>query len=221
MRVLVDCDGVLADFLGRFLISIQKVTGLKHDPEVTTYRIEDAIRLEPNDYERVYEQVEAPGWCASVSPIPGAQEGVSLLRKQGHTIVIVTSPWKGHYSWHRERLWWLKHHFDIAEKQVIFTSTKEWIDGDVLIEDNPDNLLKWKSAGYGRHGLILDQPYNRSAPSQATRSNSESPTPAVELAKLKDLLPEARCECLHSDGHAVNCRSRKRMLATLINRGRP
>lgn len=160
MRILLDCDGVMADFVGGYLATLQTLDGITRRPEdVTRYKIEEALGLSSAAAAWVSGQIAQASWCYDLIPIKGAVEGVERLRALGHDLVVVTSPWRGHMSWHAERVAWLNDYFGIDERDVIFAARKEMITGELLVEDKPTILDSWK---WGVP-VLFDQPYNRHA----------------------------------------------------------
>lgn len=162
MRILLDCDGVLADFVGGFLKTLRDIDGVPRTHEdVTQYAIEEALGLTPETTASVHAQISQRGWCLGLQPIIGALEGVKALREAGHDLVVVTAPWPKHETWHWERLRWLEE-LGFEEKSVVFTKRKELVTGDLLLEDNPKILNRWmQSHANQRTGILFDQPYNR------------------------------------------------------------
>lgn len=92
MRILLDCDGVLADFVGGFLKTLRDIDGVPRAHEdVTQYTIEEALDLTPETTASVHAQISQRGWCLGLQPIIGAREGVKALREAGHDLAVVTA----------------------------------------------------------------------------------------------------------------------------------
>lgn len=80
--VLIDCDGVLSDFVAWYCSIATSVTGSPYDPrEVTQWDVATSLGLLRPEQERVEELVRQPGRVAAMQPLPGAVEGVALLRE--------------------------------------------------------------------------------------------------------------------------------------------
>ena len=142
MRILVDCDGVLADFVGRFLERVNARLGTMHRREdVTEYNISRALGWTPEQEHQAYSVVE-PGFCTGLDVLPGAREGVEALQRFGE-IYVVTSPWLSCSTWEHERRQWLERHFGIPALRVISTEAKYVVSGDVLIDDKVEHLDAW------------------------------------------------------------------------------
>jgi len=139
--VLLDCDGVIADFTSATLELVHQVTGHRYNPnEVVTWEIFDSIPERKDAKDEVYGILKDAGGCTSIPLYPDAQEGVRRLREIAD-IVIVTSPFTGSPTWMHERELWLKHHFGI--QHVIHAKHKERIHGDFFIDDKPSHVKEW------------------------------------------------------------------------------
>lgn len=154
MIVLVDCDGVLCDFVGGVCKAVESF-GLYLTPEnVTSYDFRDC--LSPEQLEIVDELSRTEGFCSRLQWYPGAREALRRLQYFAD-VRVVTQPWKSG-TWIQERLSWLAPVVD--PKKVIFTYDKSIIFGDALVEDNPANTRLWKERNIGM-ACIIDQPWNQ------------------------------------------------------------
>lgn len=148
LRVLLDADGVLLNFLEPCLRIINRrmiMAGLWTEPrlldEMRSWHIFDSLGV-PKDVETaVYDEMTQPGWCRSLEPFDGAVAGVELLREISD-VYVVTSPMKGP-TWTHERDHCLMSHFGFTTKQIIHASAKYVCAGDALVDDRTDNLIKW------------------------------------------------------------------------------
>ena len=150
--VLLDCDGVIADFTGAALALIRQLTGHVYAPEqITTWDIFDSLPKEPRSVrDEVYRRLKAIGGCASIPVYPGAVGGVRRLRKIAD-VIVVTSPFHGSPTWMHERESWLKWHFDITD--VHHAKSKARVHGDVFVDDKPAHIEDWARfwVGEGRN----------------------------------------------------------------------
>lgn len=96
-----------------------------------------------------------------LEPMPGALEAVNKVRSYGDRVWAVTSPPRSVRGWDYDRREWLQAHFACLREDVVSSPDKSMWGGDVLVDDYPKNLRKWR-AGAGRGGLalLLSQPWN-------------------------------------------------------------
>jgi 5'(3')-deoxyribonucleotidase len=163
-RVLIDVDGVLANFVGATIRDMEAHHGfsMSHD-DVTTW---DIISSFPVDASRLGDTMRSrwrePGWCASIPVYEGAVEGISILRDLAD-VFFVTAPMSGAPHWMWERSLWLSQHFNADERDIVFTSSKHLVSGDVFVDDKPSNVMEWLHGHHFGRGVpvIWDRPYNR------------------------------------------------------------
>lgn len=158
--VLVDVDGVLADFIGPYLDVIHTLTGRRYTREqVTSWSVTDALGLSDEEHHALgHHVVSTPGFCASLPVLPDARDGIERLRSVAE-VYIVTSPWKGRH-WAGERLEWLREHFGINERHVVQCRAKHLVHGDVLVDDRTSTVQEWYEAR-GGVPVLWDTPHNR------------------------------------------------------------
>lgn len=160
--VLLDCDGVLADFAGALLSWA--------GPAFSRSQLTETDLIQSLGLEHRQEEFDAvasePGFCESLPILEGAQDFVESLRSFTSEIIVVTSPYSAAKLWTFERLRWLEKHFAITKHDVIFAKRKELIRGDILIDDFPKNVKPF--AERGGHALLIDQPWNASFQTQAS-----------------------------------------------------
>ena len=158
-RVLLDVDGVLADFLSPSLEILSRLSGQLWVPsDFPTWDLFDTVSRE---FERpFFDDVNKLGWCQALPVYEDAIEGVSRLREHAD-IYIVTSPMNHVPTWTHEREQWLKEHFSIEPKKVVHTSAKYICRGDVLVDDRPSNIEAWEAEHPDGVGLLWNQPYNQ------------------------------------------------------------
>jgi 5'(3')-deoxyribonucleotidase len=169
--VLLDCDGVLSDFLGAFITVATATVGRPFAAEqITEFDICKALGLVPDEAGRVYRNIQREGFAAGLDVIPGAIEGVRSLQEVAD-VYIVTSPWNSNRTWTYEREAWLKTHFGIPHKNVIHGSAKHLVRGDVLIDDKGSTVIEWNAAHPGKTAILWAAPYNVMDPWAGVRTN--------------------------------------------------
>jgi len=170
MRILLDVDGVLADFVTPALAIINEIsarTWLAEDIE--QHDLTRACGLTPEQSKRWYAAICAPGFCANLQPYPGVVEILTQLREKAE-LVAVTAPFdngtdRAAPHWMIERWDWLRAH-GFGPRQIIFTNEKSYIDGDIFVDDNAHHVDMWKYrhpqkvAGLQPNGYLLTRPWN-------------------------------------------------------------
>lgn len=158
-RILLDCDGVLADFCSLCFDFIEKNTGKKFAYEdVTQWDIFEALDVKhlENDF-RSY--IAEGGKCLEIKPYAKSIAAIADLKKD-FEIVVVTSPLNVS-SWVVERTEWLKKHFEFKKEDVIFATRKECVSGDFIIDDHVENCFAWKEQHHNGIAMLWNAPYNQ------------------------------------------------------------
>lgn len=144
-RVLLDCDGVVADFLGYYLRILNSVTGNHYtSSDVQQFQIEEALELSEDVSDVVFRAISLPGVAQKFEVLPGALEAVARLREIAQ-VVFVTSAGDTALSsptWCYDRMVWCRANF--GNVPVVLAHEKEFVAGDVLVDDKPKNVKAWK-----------------------------------------------------------------------------
>ena len=165
LRILVDVDGVLADFTGSFLRCYRLYGGEVPDGwQPSTWTCIDRL---PSVGARKAAW-EHPDLFRVMEPLPGALDALWHLNHD-HDVRLVThiaAPWGVHVP---ARMRWLERHcrFLDTTRQVIVTSEKDVVSGDVLVDDYPANLRRWLRANPDGSGALVNQPWNQGGTSLA------------------------------------------------------
>ena len=149
--ILLDVDGVLADFRGRAAMDAEKLGFKLSSGYDLHYGLPEGARAS------LRAMVGEPGWCRSIEPYPGAVNAVEQLRDCCN-IYFVTQPWPSH-TWESDRRAWLVAFFPILPYNIISCFEKSMICGDVFIDDLPTNVRAWRRRQKGA-AFLWHQPHN-------------------------------------------------------------
>ncbi|XP_037664741.1 5'(3')-deoxyribonucleotidase, cytosolic type [Choloepus didactylus] len=141
VRVLVDMDGVLADFEAGLLRGFRR--RFPGDPYVPLeerrgFLAREQYRaLRPDLPEKVASVFEAPGFFLDLEPIPGALEALREMSTMEDTqVFICTSPMRKYDHCVSEKYRWVEKHLGPQfVERIILTTDKTVILGDLLIDD--------------------------------------------------------------------------------------
>lgn len=187
MNILLGCDGVLADFVGGVLAEFKHLGLIRRDKtheSITNWRIETCLGV---DHKYLYHVAGAPGFCSNLKPIAGAIEGVQRLRRIGK-VYAVTSPMHSSPTWVYARTRWLQDYFDFNTDEIVHTSAKHLVHGDVLVDDCDDTLVRWAAVERSRALPVLwDCPWNRASKHKGLMRTNSWEELAHELEAMRQL----------------------------------
>ncbi|KKQ33675.1 MAG: 5'(3')-deoxyribonucleotidase [Candidatus Nomurabacteria bacterium GW2011_GWA1_37_20] len=158
--ILVDIDGVLADFEMGFI----KAWGKKFPthPKVPlegrkAFRLAESY---PNGLEKEIQSIlSAPGFFENLNTIPGGKEALKKMQDLGHEVLICTSPISNYKNCVPEKYRWVAINLGFEwTKRIIMIKDKTLVFGDILIDDKPEHTgLRepvWKH-------VLFEAPYNQ------------------------------------------------------------
>jgi 5'(3')-deoxyribonucleotidase len=158
LRVLVDCDGVLSDFVDTFLGFVSRHYGVTYERSaVNQWDPFAALGLAPawGDFRHY---VEAFDLCRKMAPLPGARDFWYALASKYDT-KVATSP-QPYGAWLAQRADWLWGELTVPFAYQIHLTDKTDLAGrfDVLLDDSPHNCEAFELAG-GK-AFCIAAPYN-------------------------------------------------------------
>ena len=110
---------------------------------------------------QILDFMREPDFWDGVKPMPGAAEGLKHFMDEGHRVYIVTATESEHVAVKMEKVLFRYFPF-LTWDQVIITSRKQMIRGDVLIDDGIHNL-----EGGEYRKILFTAPYNRDYDAEA------------------------------------------------------
>ncbi len=156
MRILLDVDGVIADWTGAVAGRIFEYGGGTMD-RTKWFRDSD---LPPNVRTRVMMALAEPNFCFKFDPLPGALEAIKELRAAGCEVQFVTAIWDSP-TWVYDRNRWLRKHKLISGTSgVTYTKDKHLVKGDIFVDDKISNVEHWKAAWPNGIAVLWAQPWN-------------------------------------------------------------
>jgi 5'-nucleotidase len=159
MRIVVDMDGVLCDFASNILRHWNSSHGTQFTPDdIKTWDMKTLLGQDSDPW--ITKTMSKPEFFRELKALPGAIDGLLKLQTAGHQVKIVTHVSKGVYNaydgkraWIEENIPWFDPH------DICFYTRKEEIDGEMIIDDAPHNILNWlKVRG---HAIVMDSPWNK------------------------------------------------------------
>ena len=160
MLILLDMDGVLADFEAGFLNTWLRLhPGKHHVPasERRNFYVDDDYPEELRPL--VGNLITLERFYADLPPIDGAIAGLREMMAAGHDVRICTAPLTAYRYCVPEKYEWVERHIGADFlPNVVVTKDKTLVLGDVLVDDRPE-VTGLRTPAW-RH-VLYDQPYNR------------------------------------------------------------
>ncbi len=154
LTILVDMDDTIEHLLDAWVGWVNKKYGRNVKSEdVTTWDVSKAF--EGLTKNQVYEVLNDSDFWQTVEPVSGASEVLQRFIEKGHKVYIVTATTYESVQAKMDKLLFRYFPF-LSWNDVIITSHKQMIKGDVLIDDGIHNLV-----GGEYHKILVDAPYNR------------------------------------------------------------
>ena len=158
--ILVDMDGVLADYEKAFLDQYRTKFPL-HFYIPQEERKQFFIHQEyPEELSEDIRSISsAPGFFQHLPLLKGAKEAVLEMDELGHDVFICTSPINRYKNCVAEKYLWVAKQFGHEwTKKIVMTKDKTLIYGDLLIDDKPAHegvrIPTWEH-------VLYDAPYNQ------------------------------------------------------------
>jgi 5'-nucleotidase len=159
MIILIDMDGVIADFEGRVIEELNK-----NYPEIKIIvnRDKGIVDFYKERDEKTYKIIEkiiySKSFIKNLKPIKGSKEALKYLLDKGNDVFICSSPLtKTEYSFSEKFNWIIDNLGEEWRRRLILVKDKTLIKGDILIDDKHD--IKGLTGSSWEH-IIFDQPYN-------------------------------------------------------------
>ena len=145
--MLLDVDGVIADFVGEFLSVAERVLNrpVPIEADLGEWDVAKALGLSERETRFVYSELNKPGVARGIAAYPGAIEMVKGLAVVAE-VYFVTSPMDQSPTWCHDRMWWLIDNFGLElGSKLVLTQYTHLVFGDMLIDDRVPNVTEWAS----------------------------------------------------------------------------
>ena len=160
MIILVDMDDTIEHLLQAWVDGLNA----RYDRNVTidVIRTWNVAAAYPGISRKdVYAIPDEPGFWKTVKPVEGAAEALKHFMEKGHEVYIVTATrYESIYEKMNDLLF--KYFPFLSWDQVIVTSKKQMIRGDVLIDDGIHNL---EGGEYVK--ILMNMPHNEDYDAEA------------------------------------------------------
>lgn len=154
--VKVDIDGVIRDIMSTIRALYYQATGVfLEDEDITRYDVNDVFVKIPDARNFFFEGKNAETVFKESIPFPGARMALRELSDAGFKIVLVT--WQIGTRNKTYTLDWLDK-WKIPYDDICFTRDKYMIDGNYLIDDNPEFLSDERDKS---SKIMIERPYNK------------------------------------------------------------
>lgn len=158
LTILCDLDGIIVDLLKAWLDFHNAKYGDNFTKaDITEFAMHKCVK--PEHRGKIYEFLNLDNCFDDLQPIPGAIEAVNNLIEKGHDFVVLTASAKNPMSAFG-KIKWVKKYLGLERQQIIVSSRKELICGDVLIDDSPDNIKAYNKRWPNTPILSIAYPYN-------------------------------------------------------------
>ena len=155
LTILIDMDDTIENLCEAWVNYLNEI----HKTNVSLVDIKewDITKAFPMlSYSEIFNPLTDERLWERVTPLPGAVDNIRRLKEDGHKIVIVTTSHPDTVSMKLNKVLF-KYFPYFTYNDVIITSQKQLVHGDILIDDAPHNL---EGGNYVK--LLFDASHNKS-----------------------------------------------------------
>ena len=154
MRIGVDVDGVLRDFVGKLILQYHEDYPGHEVLPVTDWGLNLFFPIGNAIFPYAFDH-RAREIFEGADPYPGAISAMIALKERGHEIFYVTTQPRGKEV--HTINWILKH--NLPYDGIVITGIKNAVNCDIFIDDGPHNIKALREAG--KLAVCFSQPWNR------------------------------------------------------------
>jgi 5'-nucleotidase len=135
--VLVDMDGVIADFNAAFDLAWRSRYPNRELYPMSAQQNLSIVDSQPEEYRAdIYDVLSAPGFTVNMPEIEGAVQGIRAMDLMGLQVFICTSPLRDYSHNVPEKFSWVEEHLGQEwARRLIITRDKTVVRGRYLIDD--------------------------------------------------------------------------------------
>lgn len=160
-RVLLDCDGVLADLVNYFLdwLRVRHDGVERHESQITNWGLAECCGVPSHVEDRFWAENGVARHCERLPAYPGAREFVAELQSTSDLRIVTAT---SRADWSGQRAKWLEREMGVQAKHQIIcgSSEKRFVHGDVLIDDKPQTVAAWRKRHPSGIGVLFARPWN-------------------------------------------------------------
>lgn len=187
LKILIDLDDTIEHLLSAWVdyLNSQYGTSVRQE-DITQWDLQ--IAFPSLTKEQIHAPLEKDEFWQRVKPMEGAAEAIQCMQKRGYQVYIVTA---SAYRTIRPKMEQMlfKHFPFLTWDNVIVTNHKQIINGDILIDDAPHNLV---SGNYVQ--VLMSAPHNKSFDAEANGmirvSNWDEVTSIIEGIEIEKRLSQ-------------------------------
>ena len=162
LDIIVDLDGVCADFLGAY--SPQGLMPIYNKLSKENVKIEDFRTWDMKEAVKNHELLtyifHSPGFFRKLQAIDGCGYALRRLIRNGHNVYIATSGCTPHSF--TEKVEWCHEHLPfIPLSHICLIHHKSQLHGDVIIDDGAHNARSFRKANPEAAAISMVWPYNK------------------------------------------------------------
>ena len=153
MRIAVDLDGVVADFVNSFLLYVNRIYKSDYTKkDIYTFRLQEVFGISDSKTYFLVDHILKQ----DLPVIPGAKEGLQTFQEAGHEVIIFTARYS---SLKEPTKKWLTMK-ELPYDRLIFK--EDWERGkeffDIVIDDSVKKITEL--IGYYKRAFLFSQPWN-------------------------------------------------------------
>jgi 5'(3')-deoxyribonucleotidase len=187
LKLLIDMDSTCNEFIPHF---IQAVRDRGYSFDFHRYNTNGSWDIEnfilgADDQKTVMNSIMSDLEMWETIPIADNADTVLKDLNRFHDITIATTPWGSDEVMKQVKRDWVATHLPfLSPRQVVFTSKKWTLEGDVIFDDKPDTIQQCNATMIT---VVPTQPYNRNVESDFRFANwSQVPKIIGTITKFYD-----------------------------------